>query len=193
VHHSLVMPHVAPYLIQHHEDGSMDRSKIEAKLAEIAVFIEEAEKAAYARGFQDALDKVTVKITDIATRVGAIPASPLLENVPLIRTPKVESKLEPREGSDQARVLVDIKRHPGTRGFEIVKRLDGQVHERTIRTSIHRLKIRKAISKQGDKWFPGTMTPESSRGGQTPEASGNPSGGMAERPNAADSKSVGES
>jgi hypothetical protein len=180
------MPPAAPYLIQHYEDGSMDRSRVEAKLAEMAAFIEETEKAAYARGFQDAIATVTVKLTDIATRV---PVLSLLEDAP--QTPKIENKQEPREGSDQARVLKDIREHPGSRGFEIVKRLEGQVHERTLRTSIHRLKLRGAISKQGDKWFPATMTLESSRGGQTPETSGNPSGGMAERPNAADSKSVG--
>jgi hypothetical protein len=158
MHHSLVMPHVAPYLIQHHEDGSMDRSKIEAKLlADFAAFIEEAEKAAYTRGFQDALAKVTA----IAHQIEASPGAYLLEGAegtPLVlRTPKVENKQEPREGSDQARVLNDIRGHPGTRGFEIVKRLEGQVHERTIRTSIHRLKVRKAISKQGDTWFPATL------------------------------------
>jgi hypothetical protein len=175
----------------------MDRSKVEAKLAEIAVFIEEAEKAAYARGFQDALAKVAVKITDIATRIEATPGAYLLqgtEETPLVlRTPKVENKQEPREGSDQARVLSDIREHPGTRGFEIVKRLGGQVHERTIRTSIHRLKVRKAIAKQGDKWFPATIISESSQGGQTGVTSGPLFGGVAERPIAADSKSVGES
>lgn len=179
----------------------MDRSKVEAKLAEISVFIEEAEKAAYARGFQDALDKVAAeqqgvidKLMALTRQINeAIRSHNEANSAELIlsRTPKVETKQEPREGSDQARVLVDIKGHPGTRGFEIVKRLEGQVHERTIRTSIHRLKMRKAISKQGDKWFPATMISESSRGGQTLDASSNPSGGMAERPNAADSKSVG--
>jgi hypothetical protein len=183
----------------------MDHSKVEAKLADIAVFIEEAEKAAYARGFQDALDKMAAERQDITDKLTALslqikeaiagayhfkgsPAELIVS-----RHQKVANKQEPKEGSDQAQVLNDIREHPGSRGFEVVKRLEGRVHERTIRTSIHRLKMRGAISKQGDKWFPETITPDSSREGQTLPASGPLFGGMAERPIAADSKSVGGS
>jgi hypothetical protein len=178
----------------------MDHSKVEAKLADIAVFIEEAEKAAYARGFQDALDKVAAEQQVVIDKLLALTRQ-INEDVRLIveansaehilsRTPKVEMKQEPRDGSDQARVLGDIRDHPGTRGFEIVKRLEGQVHERTIRTSIHRLRLRGAISKQGEKWFPATMTLEISRAEPNASSAWPRPGGMAERPNAADSKSV---
>lgn len=151
----------------------MDRSKVEAKLTEISVLIEEAEKAAYARGFQDALEKVSAERQDVIDKLAAItrqineairPFHTEANSAEILsRTPKVETKQEPREGSDQAKVLNDIRDHPGSRGFEIVKRLDGKVHERTIRTSIHRLKMRGAISKQEDNWFPTTL-PEKDEG-----------------------------
>lgn len=62
---------------------------------------------------------------------------------------------EPRGGSDQAAVLSDIRAHPGSKGVDIVRRLEAKgIKERTIRTAIHRLKKRGAIIQQMGKWCP---------------------------------------
>jgi hypothetical protein len=60
----------------------------------------------------------------------------------------------PREGSDQDSVLRVIRNEPGLRGADIVSRLTGKVHERTVRTSLHRLKTRGLIEPRDSKWWP---------------------------------------
>lgn len=165
----------------------MDRSKLDS-------FITDIETAAYARGVEDTLARIkaaiaAVEVSAIGSVLMANEAAQYRSTSPSAAEPHPNP--EPRQGSDQLRVLTAIRLNPGSRGIEIVNFLGSQVHERTVRTSLHRLRKRGAIIREGDKWFPATMTLESSRGGHTPEASGNPSGGMAERPNAADSKSVG--
>ena len=172
----------------------MDRSKLDS-------FITDIENAAYARGVEDTLARIkdAIAAVEVSATTSILLAKETADRPSLavaVSTPNTE----PRRGSDQLLVLGDIRLNPGSRGIDIVNRLDGQVHERTVRTSLHRLRKRGAIIQQDDKWFAATTEPGvtgnkmiESRGGQTPETSGIPSGGMAERPNAADSKSVGES
>ncbi len=59
----------------------------------------------------------------------------------------------PRSGSDQDRVLTSVRNHPGKRGVDLVHVLAKQVEERTVRTALHRLKMRGLIAKHGDGWY----------------------------------------
>jgi hypothetical protein len=61
---------------------------------------------------------------------------------------------EPRDGSDQSKVLTTIRQHPGMRGVDVVKALDGEVEERTVRTALHRLRRGNAIVQKEGKWHP---------------------------------------
>jgi hypothetical protein len=60
----------------------------------------------------------------------------------------------PRGGSDQDSVLQTVRNDPGLRGVDIVSKLTGSVHERTVRTSLHRLKRRGLIEPRSGKWWP---------------------------------------
>jgi hypothetical protein len=60
-----------------------------------------------------------------------------------------------RSDSDMAIVLEVIRKHPGLSGIEIVRMLDDEVNERTVRTALHRLRhAKKLIENQDGKWFP---------------------------------------
>jgi hypothetical protein len=60
----------------------------------------------------------------------------------------------PRSGSDQDAVLQLIRQNPGLRGVEIASRLAPNIHERTVRTSLHRLKVRELIHRRKDlNWY----------------------------------------
>jgi len=133
-----------------------DRTKLDAFIAEI-------EAAAYQRGVDDTLAKVKTQIgklqgemerifRDEFTKLAAADA-PIAQDA--AHDPDFfDHNSEPREGSDQAKVLGVIRLQPGLRGTDIVKALGGNVHERTVRTSLHRLKRRGAIVKSGDTWLP---------------------------------------
>jgi hypothetical protein len=60
----------------------------------------------------------------------------------------------PREGSDQDAVLQLIRQSPGLRGVEIAKRLSDKIQERTVRTALHRLKVRGLIEPREGVWWP---------------------------------------
>jgi hypothetical protein len=59
----------------------------------------------------------------------------------------------PRSGSDQDKVLTSVHQNPGMKSIDFVHFLSGHVHERTVRTSLHRLKTRGLIAKHGDGWY----------------------------------------
>jgi hypothetical protein len=64
----------------------------------------------------------------------------------------------PRSGSDQDHVLQVIRTEPGLRGVDVALRLAGSVQERTVRTSLHRLKKRTLIESHDGKWWPVART-----------------------------------
>lgn len=66
---------------------------------------------------------------------------------------KIEEKKPPREGTDQHRVLEDIRSNPGSRGVDIVNRLP-DIEERTVRTALFRLKKKNLIFSDNGAWMP---------------------------------------
>ena len=134
-------------------------------LSKLEAYIAEIERDAYARGradtirdFNAALEKIAGIVNEL--RAGILPTISADDISNLVA--QQQRKVEPRSGSDQARVLDDIRAHPGSRGVDVANRLDG-VKERTVRTALHRLKARRAIFKEGDQWFP-AQVPESEEG-----------------------------
>ncbi len=148
-----------------------DRTKLDEYIAEL-------EAAAYARGREDAraemkaelmafqkglqanVEKLSAELERAKERLTVDLTEKLL---PYLRstgtTVDAESEpREPREGSDQAKVLEVIREHPGLRGMEVVKALNGSVEERTVRTALHRLKRRNAIMQREGAWHPVSMS-----------------------------------
>ncbi|MBR0973664.1 hypothetical protein [Bradyrhizobium japonicum] len=133
-----------------------DRSKLDA-------FISEIEAAAYQRGVDDTWAKVRERAEKLQREMAqfllqhdedAITDEPEGAEESAHDPDFFDGSSEPREGSDQAKVLGVIRLQPGLRGTDIVKALGGNVHERTVRTSLHRLKRRGAIMKAGETWIP---------------------------------------
>lgn len=128
-----------------------DRSKLDTFIAEI-------EAAAYQRGVADTWAKMTFQIHKFVNEFNELEAVDLGESSftvePVSHPEDIDRTREPREGSDQARVLMAIRETPGVRGVDIVNGLAGSVEERTVRTALHRLKKREAIFQQEGKWFP---------------------------------------
>jgi hypothetical protein len=60
-----------------------------------------------------------------------------------------------RPGTDQAKVLDIVRANPGLKGSEIAQRLP-LAEERTIRTSLRRLKLKRGLIEQRDDgcWYP---------------------------------------
>jgi hypothetical protein len=75
-------------------------------------------------------------------------------DIPFPNQPAILKGRLPRSGSDQDHVLQIIRQHPGWRGVDIAARLDGKVHERTVRTSLHRLKTRGLVEPRDGVWWP---------------------------------------
>jgi hypothetical protein len=115
----------------------MDRSQLDAIVSEL-------EDAAYKRALDDALRAITEAV-ELLRR--ANPISPQPHNT----TRRL------RAGSDMDKVLAAVKRKPGLRGVELVsvlKESGTPVEERTLRTALHRLKVRGFLENRETRWFP---------------------------------------
>ena len=128
-----------------------DRTKLDDFIAEI-------EAAAYQRGVADTWAKMTVHLHKFVNDFNEMEAKDIGESTftvePVSDPEDVDRTREPREGSDQAKVLMAIRETPGVRGVDIVNDLAGTVEERTVRTALHRLKKREAIYQREGKWYP---------------------------------------
>lgn len=154
-----------------------DRAKLDEYIAEL-------EAAAYARGVEDGRAQmrsvveemhamVRERVSDLKADVEKLQgrlSSELTEKVTEFVDAEVrrrtaastEAFREPREGSDEAKVLEVIRAEPGGRGVDVVNKLAPAVEERTVRTSLHRLKKKGAIFQEEGKWFAKSIE------GQTP-------------------------
>jgi hypothetical protein len=118
-------------------------------------YIEDIEKAAFLRGSDEMRAKLEPTILEVIRLLSGI-IGDHGEGTAIIgkgddRQPRY--RIVPREGSDQLKVFNVITDFPGQRGVEIAAHLPG-VAERTVRTAIHRLKIRGAIYQNDGKWYP---------------------------------------
>ena len=142
-----------------------DRSKLDAYIAEL-------EAAAYRRGVADTWAKIGATVQDFVSEIKSLEAGdavfPWSDNAQTAPLSNEERILEPREGSDQARVLLTIREGNGMRGVDIVNKLAGEVEERTVRTALFRLKKRGAIIQKEGKWYPVILLFKNIEG-QTPQ------------------------
>jgi hypothetical protein len=116
---------------------------VKNKLNEIAKAIE---AEAYNKGWNDCLNAVMSSVRQTGRRH----AQPSEDGIvkPAMR--------RPRKDSDAAKVLTQITEVPGLVGVELVAALakaGSPVHERTVRTALHRLRGR-FIEQKGDRWYP---------------------------------------
>jgi hypothetical protein len=114
---------------------------------EIARIIAEAERAAYQRGWSDA--------------VTAMAAAAAQLRIPNIVSDASRTNLPPRPGrpaSNVMKIVSDaIASNPGMTGVDVVKAaqmVDGTIKERTVRTCLRRLRLAKAIWKRNGLWYP---------------------------------------
>jgi hypothetical protein len=127
-----------------------DRSKLDTYIAEI-------EEAAYKRGVADTWAKIKARLEDFSDSINRLQADALFSEPADSESEEpgdVEHNREPRDGSDQAKVLMAIRETPGIRGVDVVNALSGSVGERTVRTALFRLKRRGAIVQKEGKWIP---------------------------------------
>ena len=117
-------------------------------ITQIVTQIEAREKAAYEKGWQDAVANIVA-----AARQG----------VPATTKPIEKTRTEPlRPERPIVTVIEDIiKEHPGWRGADIfreaVNRVEGsefKTMDRTGRTALMRLKKRGKIMKREQRWYP---------------------------------------
>lgn len=112
-------------------------------LNEIAKAIE---AEAYNKGWNDAIKAIMTNIRRTGKRFS--------DQLNGISVPRSASR-RPRQGSDTHKVLSRIKHQPGLTGVELVsalKEVGTPVHERTVRTALHRLRGR-FIEQRDERWY----------------------------------------
>lgn len=108
---------------------------------------EEFAASEYRRGWNDALSAINTSVRNIGKKNNADDPGTI---APAMR--------RPRRGSDADKVLIQITEKPGLTGVEIVSALEAAknpVHERTVRTNLHRLRDRFIMQKD-ERWYPMT-------------------------------------
>lgn len=118
---------------------------------EIARILADAERAAYQRGWNEALLSVALAAKQMANSNIAPDAAKA--------SPHVEPPARPgRPASNTVKIVGDIiTENPGMTGVDIVKAaqaIDNTVKERTARTALRRLRLAKVIWKRSGLWYP---------------------------------------
>jgi hypothetical protein len=117
---------------------------------QILRLLDRLEKESYDRGFLSALQAVQTAATHVSAARLPSHTAPELFNLPEAKKPRT------RKGATVSAVLSVIKQEPGLRGTEVVARVQAQMPgamERTVRTSLRRLKLDKAIRNHEGKWY----------------------------------------
>jgi hypothetical protein len=117
--------------------------------------VRDGEARGYVDGYADARKHIIARLKSLVVdlegeTVDAIVKAHVDRVTEFIPSPR----REPRTGSDQDAVLQIIRSHPGWRGVDIAARLHESVQERTVRTSLHRLKTRGLIETRDGTWWP---------------------------------------
>jgi hypothetical protein len=117
---------------------------------EISKIIKAASRDAYARGWQDALDAVA----KAAQSVNPPPDSDSVAKPSIAATPRGNG----RPASKAVYIVEDcIIQSPGKKGVEVIQAaqlIDPTINERTARTSLRRLKLKKKIWQRNGLWYP---------------------------------------
>jgi hypothetical protein len=116
---------------------------------QIARLVQDAEEAAYKRGWEDALAAMRRATDAVAQHI--IPAA-FQAHV------SAEPRRTGRPASAAIGVVEDcINQSPGKKGVDVVKAaqlIDPSIPERTVRTALRRLKIQKKIWQRNGLWYP---------------------------------------
>lgn len=118
----------------------MDNAELEKALS----YIKEMQSAAYKRGWNDALKAIN-------KAAHAVVAAPNIAGIEL-DSEKDMNDNPFRNGSDAARVYDYVRNNPGRSGMEIIQALN-YVDERTIRTALHRMKLRGFVQNLDGRWY----------------------------------------
>jgi hypothetical protein len=122
---------------------------------QIARIVQDAEEAAYKRGWDDACDAMK-KSTDTVKASYFHPPTAEEMNVDVLIVS--HHGRTGRPASAAIGVVEDcINASPGKKGVDVVKAvqlIDSAIPERTIRTALRRLKIQKKIWQRNGLWYP---------------------------------------
>jgi hypothetical protein len=124
---------------------------------QIARLVQDAEEAAYRRGWNDACAAM-IKAADSAKTLpwSKVPTSDNEANSVLV-VPH-HARTGGRPASATIGVVEDcITASPGRKGVEVVKAaqmIDPSIPERTVRTALRRLKLNKKIWQRNGLWYP---------------------------------------
>ena len=127
---------------------SIDKNIIDQpNIARLLAAVEPMERAAYVRGWKDAVAAVTRA------------ADTLLEPPPLpVEIAKAKaSGATPAVDSNLAKVWAVVKANPGMTGAATTKAVRQHGYDiaaESVRTCLHRLKKRNLIEQRSGKWFP---------------------------------------
>lgn len=113
----------------------------------IARLLVDAEQAAYAHGWTDAITAVINAVNQLA------------QFHEVEKLPKLPERMNRGRPASKATAIVEkvIAVNPGMLGVEVIKavhKVDESFPERTLRTALRRLRLRKAIWKRNDRWYP---------------------------------------
>lgn len=118
---------------------------------EIARIIAEAEKAAYLRGWNEAVAAMSAAAEHFRT-------PDIVAGVADARPAPERNSSRGRPSSNAMRVVEDtITAMPGMAGVEVVRaaqRIDPSLKERTVRTCLRRLRLSKVIWQRSGLWYP---------------------------------------
>ena len=127
----------------------MPDDPIAATMESVTEAIRKGEERAYERGYAvGRIEAIEEFKKFIFQREGATAKKTLEMPIP------TNAKRPPRAGSDLDNVLQLIHSKPGLRGVDIAKQLSPNVNERTVRTALHRLKVRGLIEPREGFWWP---------------------------------------
>lgn len=124
---------------------------------QIAKLISDAERKAYARGLQKAVEILTAMLGESSgSAASGKPQSP--------NGQQAEPPADRADRGKMALVRDVISGNPGLRGVDIVRWLENRgtpVAERTVRTCLRRLREDRAIWQRSKRWYSrNTNTPE---------------------------------
>jgi hypothetical protein len=123
----------------------------------LASLVSEIEQTAYQRGYADGLRAAASAIKKLRHphQNGTVTDEPATEEASPLALDSPSPKPKLRENSDQFRVLQAIRNQAGMRGIEIVRAITAaghNIHERTVRTALSRLKG-AYIEQREDRWY----------------------------------------
>jgi len=134
-------------------DKALDAPEVGGAMQNVERFVY---RAGYDSGFNAGWDAAVRRFAAVLD-TSRPPQGPTQANIDPNLTMTAPRKAEPDDPTIKDLVLASIKRRPGIRGIEIVSTLKAtglDANERSVRTSLHRLKLAKKIRIDDGRWYP---------------------------------------